>query len=97
MWVVQLIDQVVSGCRLWVVQLIDQGLCGCRLYMLEAQCRAWSGLTSVAIYWPLFFFDPTNTDKLSTAIAETKAFHKRMEAEGEPSLRSNPRVSPGRA
>ncbi|KAK9825605.1 hypothetical protein WJX74_010038 [Apatococcus lobatus] len=53
-----------------------------RLYMLEAQCRSWSGLTSVAIYWPLFFFDPTNTEKLTTAIAETRAFHKRMEAEG---------------
>lgn len=50
--------------------------------MLEAQCRSWSGLSSVAIYWPLFFFDPTNTEKLTTAIAETKAFHKRMEAEG---------------
>ncbi|KAK9823334.1 hypothetical protein WJX72_002012 [[Myrmecia] bisecta] len=51
-----------------------------RLYMLESQCATWGGVTSAAVYWPLEYFNPTNTERLQTAINEVKTFHAKMEA-----------------
>ena len=54
-----------------------------RLYMLEEQCKTWMGITSVAVYWPLIYFQPNNTENLNEAKLEVQAFHQKMEALGK--------------
>ena len=54
--------------------------------MLEEQCKTWGGITSVAVYWPLIYFQANNTENLREAQATVKAFHERMEQMGEPML-----------
>lgn len=50
--------------------------------MLREQCRTWMGITSVAIYWPLMYFQQNNTESLQDAINTVQSFHESMEAEG---------------
>lgn len=50
--------------------------------MLREQCRTWMGITSVAVYWPLMYFQQNNTQSLQDAVNTVQAFHQSMEAEG---------------
>ena len=50
--------------------------------MLREQCKSWNGITSVAVYWPLMYFQPNNTESLRDAVNTVQAFHQSMEAEG---------------
>ncbi len=59
--------------------------------MLEAQCAAWGGVTSAAIYWPLLLVDgkpAVNADDVHRAKETIQALHKKMDATGasSPSL-----------
>lgn len=54
-----------------------------RLPMLREQCRTWMGITSVAIYWPLMYFQQNNTESLQDAINTVQSFHESMEAEAK--------------
>lgn len=51
--------------------------------MLEEQCKSWMGITSVAVYWPLIFFQSNNTENLEGAKVTVHEFHQRMEVMGE--------------
>ena len=51
--------------------------------MLEEQCKTWGGISSVAVYWPLIFFQSNNTEDLRAAEETAKKFHDRMEAAGQ--------------
>ena len=50
--------------------------------MLREQCKSWTGMTSVAVYFPLIFFQPDNEQRLQEAIATVQKWHADMEAEG---------------
>lgn len=52
--------------------------------MLEEQCKSWMGITSVAVYWPLIFFQANNTENLEGAKKTVNEFHQRIEQMGEP-------------
>ena len=51
--------------------------------MLEEQCKSWMGITSVAVYWPLIYFQSNNTENLEGAKVTVEAFHVKMEQQGE--------------
>ena len=51
--------------------------------MLREQCKSWMGITSVAVYFPLIYFQPDNDQRLQEAISTVKQWHTSMEAEGE--------------
>ena len=56
---------------------------GCRLHMLEAQCAAWGGVTSAAVYWPLLLVDrkpAANAGDVRLAKEAIHALHERMDA-----------------
>ncbi|KAK9796664.1 hypothetical protein WJX73_002272 [Symbiochloris irregularis] len=53
-----------------------------RLPMLREQCKSWLGITSVAVYWPLMFFQANNTDSIKAAVDTVQQFHTALEAEG---------------
>ena len=53
-----------------------------RLYMLREQCKSWMGMTSVAVYFPLIYFQADNEQRLQEAIATVQRWHTDMEAEG---------------
>ena len=50
-----------------------------RLYMLEEQCNTWQGITSVAVYYPLYIFQSTNADRLREAITTVENFHEQID------------------
>ena len=50
--------------------------------MLKEQCKSWTGVTSVAVYWPLIYFQPDNDQRLKEAIQTVTQWHTAMEAEG---------------
>lgn len=50
-----------------------------RLYMLEEQCNTWQGITSVAVYFPLFIFHSDNADRLREAITTVENFHEQID------------------
>ena len=50
--------------------------------MLKEQCKSWTGATSVAVYWPLIYFQPDNDQRLKEAIQTVTQWHTAMEAEG---------------
>ena len=54
--------------------------------MLREQCKSWMGITSVAVYWPLMFFQPNNTASLREAINTVQDFHRALEGEGAASV-----------
>lgn len=55
-------------------------ICDCgRLYMLEEQCNTWQGITSVAVYYPLYIFQNTNADRLREAITTVESFHEQID------------------
>ncbi len=47
--------------------------------MLEEQCNTWGGITSVAVYFPLIYFQPSNADKLREAITHVENFHEQID------------------
>ena len=51
----------------------------CRLYMLEEQCNTWGGITSVAVYLPLVYFQSVNDKKLQEAISHVEDFHEQID------------------
>ena len=51
--------------------------------MLEEQCKSWMGITSVAVYWPLIYFQSNNTENLEGAKVTVQAFHAKMEQQGK--------------
>lgn len=57
--------------------------------MLEEQCRTWTGITSVAVYWPLIYFQPNNTANLEEAKVTVRQFHDKMENLGRHDTLSN--------
>ncbi|CAL5227189.1 g10104 [Coccomyxa viridis] len=50
-----------------------------RLYMLEEQCNTWGGVTSVAVYLPLVYFQSANDKKLQEAISHVEDFHEQID------------------
>ena len=50
-----------------------------RLYMLEEQCNTWGGITSVAVYLPLIYFQASNAKKLQEAISHVEDFHEQID------------------
>ena len=53
--------------------------------MLEAQCAAWEGVTSAAVYLPTLFAKGTviaNADDMRAAKDAVQALHERMDASG---------------
>ena len=57
--------------------------------MLEAQCAAWGGVTSAAIYWPLLLVvgkPAINPEDVQQAKEAIKALHERMDTTGITSL-----------
>ena len=65
-----------SGCEApWRVTLWSP----CRLYMLEEQCNTWGGITSVAVYLPLVYFQSVNDKKLQEAISHVEDFHEQID------------------
>ena len=58
--------------------------------MLEEQCKSWMGITSVAVYWPLIYFQSNNTENLEGAKVTVQAFHAKMEQQGK--MASLPRL-----
>ena len=47
--------------------------------MLEEQCNTWQGITSVAVYYPLYIFQNTNADRLREAITTVENFHEQID------------------
>lgn len=47
--------------------------------MLEEQCNTWQGITSVAVYYPLYIFQSTNADRLREAITTVENFHEQID------------------
>lgn len=47
--------------------------------MLEEQCNTWGGITSVAVYLPLVYFQSSNDDKLREAISHVENFHEQID------------------
>ena len=47
--------------------------------MLEEQCNTWGGITSVAVYLPLVYFQPANDKKLQEAISHVEDFHEQID------------------
>ena len=53
--------------------------------MLEEQCNTWGGITSVAVYLPLVYFQSSNDKKLQEAISHVEDFHEQIDrTHGEP-------------
>ena len=64
----------------------DERLLRGRLYMLEEQCNTWGGITSVAVYLPLIYFQASNAKKLQEAISHVEDFHEQIDrTHGTPS------------
>ena len=57
----------------------DERLLWGRLYMLEEQCNTWGGITSVAVYLPLIYFQASNAKKLQEAISHVEDFHEQID------------------
>ena len=57
----------------------DERLRWGRLYMLEEQCNTWGGITSVAVYLPLIYFQASNGNKLQEAISHVEDFHEQID------------------
>ena len=47
--------------------------------MLEEQCNTWGGITSVAVYLPLVYFQAANDKKLQEAISHVEDFHEQID------------------
>ena len=47
--------------------------------MLEEQCNTWGGITSVAVYLPLVYFQSVNDKKLQEAISHVEDFHEQID------------------
>ena len=47
--------------------------------MLEQQCSTWGGIISVAVYFPLIYFQSANADKLREAITRVENFHEQID------------------
>ena len=47
--------------------------------MLEEQCNTWGGITSVAVYLPLIYFQASNDKKLQEAISHVEDFHEQID------------------
>ena len=47
--------------------------------MLEQQCSTWGGVISVAVYFPLIYFQSANADKLREAITHVENFHEQID------------------
>lgn len=47
--------------------------------MLEEQCNTWGGITSVAVYFPLIYFQASNADKLREAVTHVENFHEQID------------------
>ena len=47
--------------------------------MLEEQCNTWGGITSVAVYLPLIYFQASNGKKLQEAISHVEDFHEQID------------------
>ena len=47
--------------------------------MLEEQCNTWGGITSVAVYLPLVYFQASNDNKLREAISHVENFHEQID------------------
>lgn len=47
--------------------------------MLEEQCNTWGGITSVAVYLPLIYFQSANDKKLQEAISHVEDFHEQID------------------
>ena len=63
--------------------------------MLEEQCNTWGGITSVAVYLPLVYFQAINDNKLREAISHVENFHEQIDrTHGELSSISRQPITP---
>ena len=63
--------------------------------MLEEQCNTWGGITSVAVYLPLVYFQASNDNKLREAISHVENFHEQIDrTHGELSSLSRQPITP---
>jgi hypothetical protein len=62
--------------------------------MLEQQCSTWGGIISVAVYFPLIYFQSANADKLREAITRVENFHEQIDRNhGGAQLQPSPQPS----
>lgn len=55
--------------------------------MIEEMCNTWGGIISLAVYFPLVYFQPNNGDKLREAITHVENFHEQIDRQHGAALR----------